>query len=45
MPTTSGKRPRPVKITICNWSAERWWYGLLQREPGLFARWAWMTEF
>ena len=34
------KRPRPVKVAICNWSTKRWWYGLLQREPGLFARWA-----
>ena len=25
--------------------AKRWWYGLMQREPGLFAHWAWMTEF
>ncbi len=25
--------------------AKRWWYGLLQREPRLFAHWAWMTEF
>ncbi len=25
--------------------AKRWWNGLLQRQPGLFAHWAWMTEF
>ena len=22
-----------------------WWHGLLEREPELFAHWAWMTEF
>ena len=25
--------------------AKRWWNGLMKREPGLFAHWAWMTEF
>lgn len=25
--------------------AKRWWQGLLHRQPGLFAHWAWMTEF
>jgi RNA-directed DNA polymerase len=25
--------------------ARRWWHGLLQRQPALFAHWAWMTEF
>ena len=25
--------------------AKRWWNGLLQREPELFAHWAWMPEF
>nr|WP_312033981.1 MULTISPECIES: group II intron maturase-specific domain-containing protein [unclassified Rhodococcus (in: high G+C Gram-positive bacteria)] len=25
--------------------AQRWWKGLLQRQPGLFAHWKWMTEF
>jgi RNA-directed DNA polymerase len=25
--------------------AKRWWNGLLQRQPALFAHWAWMTEF
>ncbi|MFE3455881.1 group II intron reverse transcriptase/maturase [Nonomuraea sp. NPDC059194] len=25
--------------------AKRWWTGLLQRQPALFAHWAWMTEF
>ncbi len=25
--------------------AKRWWNGLLQREPQLFAHWAWMPEF
>ena len=25
--------------------AKRWWHGLLQRQPALFAHWAWMTEF
>jgi RNA-directed DNA polymerase len=25
--------------------AKRWWNGLLRRQPGLFAHWAWMTEF
>ncbi len=25
--------------------AKRWWHGLIKREPGLFAHWAWMTEF
>jgi RNA-directed DNA polymerase len=25
--------------------AKRWWNGLLQRQPDLFAHWAWMTEF
>ena len=25
--------------------AKRWWNGLLKRVPGLFAHWAWMTEF
>ncbi len=25
--------------------AKRWWNGLLQRQPVLFAHWAWMTEF
>jgi RNA-directed DNA polymerase len=25
--------------------AKRWWNGLLQRQPGLFAHWTWMTEF
>jgi RNA-directed DNA polymerase len=24
---------------------KRWWNGLLQRQPALFAHWAWMTEF
>ncbi len=24
---------------------KRWWTGLLQRQPRLFAHWAWMTEF
>ncbi|MBX9640775.1 MAG: hypothetical protein K2X97_13870 [Mycobacteriaceae bacterium] len=26
-------------------NAQRWWKGLLQRRPGMFAHWAWMTEF
>ena len=26
-------------------NAKRWWNGLLQRQPALFAHWAWMTEF
>jgi len=25
--------------------AKRWWHGLIEREPGLFAHWAWITEF
>jgi RNA-directed DNA polymerase len=25
--------------------AERWWNGLLRRQPALFAHWARMTEF
>jgi RNA-directed DNA polymerase len=25
--------------------ARRWWNGLLQRQPAMFAHWAWMTEF
>ena len=25
--------------------AKRWWRGLLQRVPRLFAHWAWMPEF
>jgi RNA-directed DNA polymerase len=25
--------------------AKRWWHGLLQRLPRLFAHWAWMAEF
>ncbi len=25
--------------------ARRWWHGLLRRQPAMFARWAWMTEF
>ncbi len=25
--------------------AKRWWHGLLQRQPALFAHWGWMTEF
>jgi RNA-directed DNA polymerase len=25
--------------------AKRWWHGLIQRQPGMFAHWAWMTEF
>lgn len=25
--------------------AKRWWHGLVQRQPGMFAHWAWMTEF
>ena len=25
--------------------AKRWWYGLLRRQPALFAHWAWMPEF
>jgi RNA-directed DNA polymerase len=25
--------------------AKRWWNGLLRRQPGLFAHWAWMPEF
>jgi RNA-directed DNA polymerase len=25
--------------------AKRWWNGLIQRQPRLFAHWAWMTEF
>lgn len=24
---------------------KHWWHGLLRREPGLFAHWAWMPEF
>jgi RNA-directed DNA polymerase len=33
------RRPRAFK------RAKRWWHGLLQRQPALFAHWAWMTEF
>jgi RNA-directed DNA polymerase len=25
--------------------ALRWWNGMVKRQPGLFAHWAWMTEF
>src|SRR5713101_3970125 len=25
--------------------AKRWWVGLVDREPGLFARWAWISTF
>ena len=25
--------------------AKRWWHELLQRQPGMFTHWAWMTEF
>lgn len=25
--------------------AKRWWYGLMHREPELFAHWRWMPEF
>jgi len=25
--------------------AKRWWHGLIQREPRLFAHWAWVTDF
>ena len=25
--------------------AKRWWNGLLQRQPAMFAHWAWMPEF
>src|SRR5450759_3323227 len=57
LPDRDVRAPAPHKHLLVRWArrkfkrlrafkrAKRWWNGLLQREPQLFAHWAWMPEF